>query len=468
MKNNIRNSAIGVIFLSGLSGCIGRGGYQSMSASISASLLSPVVSVSAVASLEIRNDSGQTIYQQSNPGSTLTLARGAVYRACLRSDNASVQITLKRSGNTFASGPTNQCYDLNLVGVSPGNYPLELSATASGNVPGSQRYTLAVTCAASEITAMSATDFVTGVSVSLRSPPANAYSYQPTGPRLSSADCAIDMNGDNIVDTEFVPCNQALNGYSNHVGSRNLRIYVREKTCNTTLTGSYAANLPFTVPNDAPFVNALVDSSRAAPGRYPALNLHHLTTGADNSLRLNCGYSNGVLTVQAYNRYDVRRGVGTHGMRITFGGLTGTLLNSNVATTPATQLTAYQFVTDQEIDLVGSDPIEFNGNSSNCRGTLTVENVDGAATCSDGSQVPQKTMWLRGNFGCSNLNDTANQSRINVGEGMNTMSGTYACSFVKADPCPTVGVGVGAGAGSGSGGGGGTAPGGGGSAPMAF
>ncbi len=379
-------------------------------------------------SVRIEDMSGNMIYSDSNSSTAAVVPRNSQVKVCGSPAISGTTFQVSLNNVMIGSGSASQCVTLS-SGAITGNFPLKVTANAPGAVQVVRSYTIAITCDASEVAGMSASQYVTGISASGSN---NSYSYSLSGPNRAGADCAIDFNGDGSADSNFMPCTQSVASKSNHVGSRNALVYVRDKACNHTMTASLPLNLAWSMPGaSVQHVQGSVASLAAASGRSSSLNLQHLSI---NEL-VRCNFGNGEFNVEGTHIYNVRQGQGEHGMKMEFRGLSGSLAAGNVSGAAAS-LQDYDFATDFEVDK--NIPITFGGSASSCIGSISVTPlpvVGVPCASAPGGQVNKYSAQFNGTFGCSNLMGSDGVSRIDVGGGKNVRSGTFMCIVAEIDAC---------------------------------
>jgi len=394
-------------------------------------------------------DGGAMVYKQSTGVGVLQMQTGKSYNLVVNS-NASPSLSLQFKQNQL---PVGALIPLHLGGnlvtaPNTGSYTMAITAVGDTGSVGQQDYSIGVYCADAVIS-------VNPGQIAVSNVDKNMYRYSAPGIETKDGgvmsggdepDCSWDFNGDGIRDKDFAPCSTPVNAYSNHVGLRNINVFVRDKVC--LMVNKATAAKTLVDPNPAPtgpdsFIRG--DIAAVPASVDPRLNLQHVSmnpaagAGVPDPMPVQCSYSRsngkGSFTVRGQIKYAM----GTsqmHGLGITMSNIIDNVdVNSVGATgnldTSVAVVNKVAFNTDENPD--SASKLRFEGGASFCTASMTaLYEVIAGVPCAGGQTGTGNKIDVRGygTFQCVNL-----PSNPSSGLKINVTNGSFFCEPRFVDSC---------------------------------
>lgn len=405
--------------------------------------------------MELWSPAGKVFDDQSASG--VTLEKGVLYNAKIIPTGGALPETLKLEiFKTTGSGSALASLKDNFTTVKDANgktveYNTDLSLAAGffsfratakvASAPDTVKpYDIAVKCAATDSSAfvlVGASEENPHISVSA-SGALNSFNYSAVGASsggLGPYVCAWDFNGDTIVDTDFGSCSRT-NIYSNHVGDRNVGVFIRDRSCGMEdLHATKTVMLAPAVGAD-PFLSATI----AGAVGDARVNLDHLSVNpVANNPRITCNYnkSTGTFSITGVNSYE-KEPRKSHGLSVAFNNVV--FVDNSTINTDYAELTRVTFSTDESVDATkgqGALPQRtFQGGADKChKVTLTAVPIfEAGAPCTSGTGTASLyTVDIKATFTCD-----ANQlPNVNTGatDSILVTQGALSCRYVRYDGC---------------------------------
>lgn len=392
------------------------------------------------------NGTNTLIYKESTGFGAFQLQNGLQYDLKVISPTIDASFTLSfDNGSPVLLRAGDNSIPGDVAIPQPGERMVTMQATLEG-ATASKSYSASISC--SDADSPMITLNANAIQVSLAAgAQENNYVYQASGivnnpPAGRVYECAWDVNGDGIRDSDYMSCDHPTTQYSNHVGTRNIRVYVRDSVCNRVFTTQAARVLA--ARTDAALKTAqlvYISGTISSSNTSPALNLRHLSTNVvPNKATCNYNRSNGKgsFTVTGAHMYGLSTSR-NHNLSVSFENITDSLneatgtgaINSSAAT-----IKQVHFSTDEAPDLMNR--FVFSGGSQQCTGTVTIraQNMRGT-TCynADGSSGVNGSIEYvaDGDFRCVGLPSTMG-SNLSV-NSVNIDPGSFHCETKLTDSC---------------------------------
>ncbi len=406
--------------------------------------------------LIVKDASGTTIFDDSDPAANLVLKAGQNYSFIVNYQGtppADATLALKYT-NIGTIGALPQTIPLqfgtNVISgnmMPQGSYALEFDSSTGGVLSSAKSYNAAVSCPSPTFTAASLN--ANGISAAA-SGSNNLFDFS-VGAVTSSANglapyqCAIDPTGTSILDTGFQPCSQVFSKiYSNFVASRKVNVVVRD-ACNITQSVGKVIALPYSVPALGQANVFISGQTSGATGN--AVNdkrvdgVTYLATNKIDHIVVQSALDGTSFTIQSSQNYRQASSV-NFGVKITLNGLTNTLNLSTMSGTvdaSAARIQSAAYSTDE----AGGSQVASSYSGLNCilsNQLAQVKMVAGTpCTTAGGGDQNSAAIEVSGHYKCSALSNSGGSIGI---------EGDFDGISLKQDSC----------IGGGGGGGGGVVP----------
>lgn len=405
-----------------LPGCSKQGGTENMEM---ASLASSVTQAQVKVSMSITDGSKNVIYSDAVGGSSLVLRSGQNYTLDLKPSssvpglsyslaltrtstvNSGTQIlALKEGSNTFSV-------------ASQGDYSMKLAVSAPKMMPLTKYYSASVTCANPSFTA----DSLNANAISMTPSAANnlftvsAAGIANSANGLAPYTCGFDPTGTGIIDTAFVDCNQAINGfYSNFVSARKVSVVVKD-ACNIVHTATRTINLPYSVPAMGAgnvFIHGIVSNAAGFAVNDKRIDgVHYLATNTSRKVVL-ANYSPGQFTISSAINYGMASSV-SFGMDITLTGIKGSIdpaSSSGSLDVSSATIRSIKYSTDQAGDQQAAASFQGSACILSNQGVKVL--FTSGTPCSSGQtgSGKQATVEVWGQYSCTGLSTSGGSISI--------------------------------------------------------
>ncbi len=374
-------------------------------------------------SVSIYDPQSQLVYTDANPASSLILKENTDYTFNLQATNAPAGTTYKLyltnidlvSQNTVSM---NVQEGSNTLSLDMGNYTVKLEATAPGLLPQVKYYQASVTCASPTFTANSLNANAISVSGSN-----NLYTFSAAGVVASANgmapyDCAFDITGTGILNTELKPCSQAFSSeYVNYVGpNRHIGLMVRD-ACNIAVNVEKVSTLNYSEPSmpgnvfifgkTSAVSSALVNDRRVNGIEYLATNVGgHKVVEPEDYIP-----GSGKWTLSSSMNYGFASSA-PFGMKLVVTGLTDSISPSGGSISAANaKLQSIAYSTDRDGDNAAA--LKFSGTTCTLsnQGAQLI-NVSGSP-CQSGSGTHYNgTVEVWGHYVCTNVKNALGSMTI--------------------------------------------------------
>lgn len=281
-------------------------------------------------SVIVKDSSGNVVYTDANPNSSLNLVAGLNYQLILDTSGApagSVYSLEYTNIGVVASPKVVKALAAGSNAISlpaAGDYSLKVIISSQGSPDVSQSYQAAVACANPSFNA----DSLDASKISVTGN-TNVYSYSAAGVTanangMAPYKCAWDPTGVGIIDSDFISCDQAFSAYVNYVGVRKVGLIVKD-SCNIPVTISKSLNLLYTEPSmpGNVFIYGVLSGLAATPD--PRIDsVEYLATNVAGNNIVQPSYGGGTFTISAFKSYGMPSSV-KFGMQIKVKGIVDNL-----------------------------------------------------------------------------------------------------------------------------------------------